>query len=107
MTLNWEITQNVPDVYVQVGIISSLVLAQMSPTTHTHLQLHYTITSCEYPHSVWKVPVILRLIRVLVAVRLSNACVVFDPILDFKEGHLIPTLAEVGEVGRGRHGEGQ
>ncbi|CAB1424344.1 unnamed protein product [Pleuronectes platessa] len=27
---------------------------------------------------------------------LSNACVLFDPILHFKEGHLIPALGEVG-----------
>lgn len=31
----------------------------------------------------------------------------FDPILDFKEGHLIPALGEVGEAQRGGHGEGR
>lgn len=39
---------------------------------------------------------------------LSNACVLFDPILDFKGRHLIPALGEEGAVGRGGgHGEGQ
>lgn len=32
---------------------------------------------------------------------LSNACVMFDLILDFKGGHLIPALGEAGEIGRG------
>lgn len=31
----------------------------------------------------------------------------FDLILDFKEGHLIPTLGVVGEVEGGGHGDGQ
>lgn len=42
-------------------------------------------------------------LRVLVAVgaALSNAYVLFDPILDFKGKHLIPALCEVGAVGGG------
>lgn len=121
------ISQYAPDVGLQVELYRQILLkrrqqppcqpisSQIYPqhSKHTPAAPLHSSYSCKFPslspillftHTVW-----LRSQSCYSSIKgpcgsgaaLSNACVLFDPILDFKGRHLIPTLGEVGAVGGG------